>query len=424
MKETVRVTLTHNDPMMYSNFSFGQLGCSKEQAIFDNIAFDNLIKDFLRSWLDQSPVLLLTDLIDDDTTLDDFIEQNALRSFFRYNEDALEQLLEQPAVARHLLRPVSNVHFLNDAYEPLFSQFEQRIYNLAAQQEHHQVSFRYSSLSRQNAYADTIALSQLPPDQFREDIGVYFGTRRSDEVALTLLGRQLRREAFPASSLPVHVITEGYMEDSLRVVKRITEHIREEEATKRHCFIIQRRHAADDRHLGAALLIMNPAQPNKPERILFCDTLNPSGTPPWWHSFKRKIDAIFPQPEGEAFVSDILEDGGVKLQRLHDGVPVRHQDIDCAFYTASIGRALVQLAQANPDLILTGAIKDIVSQMTALMPEYYEGANQTREPEYVREVNIIRRWNTGRDAMNTLLLSRLAETPLHQPYVVETALQA
>jgi hypothetical protein len=105
-------------------------------------------------------------------------------------------------------------------------------------------------------------------------------------------------------------------------------------------------------------------------------------------------------------------------------VPVRHQDIDCAFYTASIVQALVQLAQSEPDLLLTSTITEIVSQMTARMPDYYEVANQPRNPELIREVNVIRRWNIGQEALTNLLLSRLSESSLHQPYIAELTLKA
>ena len=189
------------------------------------------------------------------------------------------------------------------------------------------------------------------------------------------------------------------MEDALRTVRTTTERLAEAGDGRQQGFVIQRRHAAHDRHLGAAFLLMDPAQPDQPRRVIFCDTLNPSGTPPWWNTFKRALDAVFPQPEGTAPASDRLEDGSVNLQRLHDGVPVRHQDIDCAFYSASIARALIQLAVQQPDLLQYGPIDEIVSRMTERMPEYFTEANVPKPPTVVREANVIRRWNTGREAL-------------------------
>ncbi len=379
-----------------------------EQAEAANNAFDLAVKQFLRDWIEQGTVST-KGLEGDGGDIEEFVEQGALRTFFKHRDDAFERLLEQEHIARHLLRPIDEVYFQNDAYEPLLARFEKRIYNIAAQREQLEVPFRYSPLSRQGTHGDTIHPTDTNGEPPREDIGVYFGTRRTDSTALTILAHQLRWEAMVPAELPIHVITEGYMDDSLRRVKAMAEQLNEEGATQPHCFVIQRRHAADARHLGAALLIMTPQQPALPQRIIFCDTLKPGQQPPWWDKFKQKIDAVFPQPDDQVPASDRLEDGGVKLQRLHDGVPVRHQDIDCAFYTASMCRALIQLVRADADLILNGSIEDVVSQMTSRMPEYYEQPNLPKEPALVREVNVIRRWNTGWQALKNMMQNRLTD---------------
>ena len=375
---------------------------TKERADWANNAFDHAVKQFLREWIDHSTVA--GNHVVEDSNTDEFIEHGALRSFFKHHTDALESLLRQDAIARHLLRPLNEVYFENDAYEPMLAQFEKRIYNLAAHREHREVPFRYSPTSRQGAHGDTVGLVDDLTGTAKEDIGMYFGTRRSDETALTILANQLRAEIQEETILPVHVIAEGYMEDSLRRVHTVAAQLGAEGNRQLHCFVIQRRHAAHDRHLGAALLVMDLRQPHLPRRIIFCDTLNPFGQqPPWWDKFREKIDLVFPQPSGQAPASDRLEDGGVNLQRLHDGVPVRHQDIDCAFYTASMSRALIQVAQSNPGLILTGSTADLVSEMTARMPDYFDQANQPRNPTLVREANVAYRWNTGRQAMQNLM---------------------
>ncbi|GAB3545401.1 hypothetical protein [Spirosoma fluminis] len=375
---------------------------TQEQAEAANDAFDSAVKQFLRDWIENGTTVDPSRSFDTGSCTETFIEQGALRSFFKHYEDAFEQLLREEAIARHLLRPIEQVYFLNDAYEPMLARFEQRIYNLAAHREHREVPFRYTSASRQGDHGDTIVFTEHPDWQGREDIGMYFGTRRSDTTALNILADQLHQEAAYAGSLPIHVMVDGYMEDALRAVRTSAERLQQEGHELPHCFIIQRRHAADDRHLGGALLIMNPQQPALPQRVIFCDTLNPSGQPPWWERFQHKLDAVFPQPEGQQPASAMLEDGSVKLQRLHDGVPVRHQDIDCAFYTASIGRALIQLAKVDPDLLIYGPIEEIVGQMTSRMVDYYECAHQPKAPTLVREVNVTRRWNTGRQAIRNI----------------------
>ncbi|WP_228724147.1 hypothetical protein [Spirosoma sp. KUDC1026] len=370
-----------------------------------NQLFDEAVKQFLLNWMEHATISGLANSFTIDTTPHSFVEEGALRTFFRLHvEDALELLMTDRVIARHLLRPISEVYFENDAYEPMLARFERRIYNLAMHREHLEVPFRYSSPSRQGDYGDTLIPAVTSDEPIREDIGMYFGTRRSDETALSILGGQLRREVAVSapSALPIHIITEGYMTESLQAVREHAAMLGSIGETQPQCFIIQRRHAADDRHLGAALLLMDPQHPGRPQRIIFGDTLNPGGQPPWWDKFRAKIDSVFAQPEGVAPVSDILEDGGVKLQRLHDGVPVRHQDIDCAFYTASMCRSLIQLIHESPELVLTGDIKSIVSRMTAGMPEYYEEADQPRSPELVREENVVRRWNTGQEALRKI----------------------
>ena len=412
----VLIPISSNGGELMDNQQISHTEYTKEQAVQANHAFDEAVKQFLREWIENGTVSepidaketgnnagTFTDFVRYVAIAEEteaFIEEGALRSFFKHHDDALERLLDQPAIAEHLLRQGWAVHFEPDAYEPMLAKFEKRIYNLAAHREHLEIPFRYSPTSRQGTHGDSIGWADLPVDhQVREDIGYYFGTRRSDATALAILGRQLYREAVLADQLPVHVILEGHMEDSLRAIRTATEQLHDEGDTQLHCFIVQRRHAANDRHLGAALLLMNPASPGQPQRLIFCDTLNPNGQPPWWESFKRKIDSVFPQPEGMAPVSDQLEDGGVKLQRLHEGVAVRHQDIDCAFYTASMARALIQTAIQQPEAILYGPIDVVVSHMTERMPDYFEAANFPKAPAVVREVNIIRRWNTGREAL-------------------------
>lgn len=398
-----------------------QLHYTKERADWANNAFDQAVKQFLREWIDHSTVAGTHVYNEGDSDIEEFVEHGALRSFFKHSDDALERLLRQDSIARHLLRPISEVYFEHDAYEPLLAQFEKRIYNLAAHREHREVPFRYSPPSRQGSHGDTVGLVDDLTGQPKEDIGMYFGTRRSDETALSILADQFRADvqnkAILSACLPVHVVTEGYMSDSLRIVQTVTQQLGNEGATQLQCFIIQRRHAADDRHLGAALLLMNPEEPQLPQRIIFCDTLNPLGQPPWWDTFRQKVDAIFPQPDGCAPASDRLEDGGVNLQRLHDGVPVRHQDIDCAFYTASMVRALIQMAQSTPDLLLTGPIGDIVSGMTARMPDYFDQANQPKDPALVREENVACRWNTGRKALQNLMGAKVIGLSMPEPDV-------
>ncbi|PQA55553.1 hypothetical protein [Siphonobacter curvatus] len=370
------------------------IAATNEGATQANQAFDERMRAFLNEWIDQGTESSRGDEI----SREEFVENGALRSLFQHREDALEWLLQDEVIARHLLRSAGEVHFSQDAYEPLLSSFEKRLYNLAAHREHREVCFRYHSINRQDAYGNTIEHTHAGD----ENIGLYFGTRRTDAMALQLLADQLKREASEPSDLPIHVITEGYMSESLQFIKEQTEALAAAGIEQTQCFLIQRRHAADDRHLGAALLLMNPKQPHLPQRIVFCDTLRPGALPPWWDKFKHKVDVAFPQPEDTIRASDLLEDGSVTLQRLHDGVPIRHQDIDCGFYTFSIVRALIKLAQRTPECVLMGTTADLVTAMTGLMKDYYQEPDQPKDPEVVRKINILNRWNLGREALSLM----------------------
>ncbi|GAB4019033.1 hypothetical protein GCM10028808_55360 [Spirosoma migulaei] len=392
------MALGFSEPEPINRLQIYQTEYTKEQAEQANLAFDESVTQYLRQWIEQGTVAGADRSVEVEHDTEEFIQQGALRSYFKHHDDALERLLQQDAIAQHLLRSSNQVYFEPDAYEPLLAKFEKRIYNLAAHREHLEVPFRYSPTSRQGAYGDSVSFADMPAGEAREDIGYYFGTRRSDTTALNLIARQLRHEALFSTLLPIHVVTEGYMEDSLRAIKTMTERLQAESHQQLHCFVVQRRHAADDRHLGAALLLMNTQQPDLPQRVLFCDTLKPNGKPPWWDKFKRYVDTVFPQPVGSPAASERLEDGGLNLQRLHDGVPIRHQDIDCAFYTASMARALIQITKLSPELI-SGSIEELVSRMTERMPEYFAQINVPKSPELVRQVNVIRRWQTGQEAL-------------------------
>ena len=221
----------------------------KQQAIQTNHAFDECLMKFLQQWIEKSSLATMYQSQECPFDVGDFIQQGALQAFFRQHDDPLAQLLQQPDIARHLLRSSKDVYFDPEAYEPLLAKFEKRIYNLAAHLELLDVSFRYNSSSRQGAFGDSVNLADVPDGTAREDIGCYFGTRRSDTKALTLLGHHLRREALFSPLLPIHVVTEGYMEDALWTVRKTTEHLKDD-AHQRHCFILQRRHAAHDRATG------------------------------------------------------------------------------------------------------------------------------------------------------------------------------
>ena len=225
----------NSEPTNGLQISYSQY--TREQAEEANFTFDEAVKHYLRHWIAQGTVAGIDRSTEVDRDTEAFIEQGALRSFFKHHDDALERLLQQDDIARHLLRPNTKVFFEPDAYEPLLSLFERRIYNLAAHREHREVPFRYSPVSRQRDCGDSIRFSDLPAGEGHEDIGYYFGTRRSDATTLNLIARQLRLEALFSSQLPIHVVTEGYMEDSLRAIRTAAEQLQQDSQQSIHCFV-------------------------------------------------------------------------------------------------------------------------------------------------------------------------------------------
>ncbi len=396
-------------------------GPSEAAANAANTDFDSAMRAFLREWLHQAqkkgaPVPY-------EGTSEDFIEGAALRAFITTEDKPLERILAVPALRNHLLRPVSEVRFPHDYYEPQWAHFERRVYNLAERHLQTSIPFRYTRNERANAFGDRVFKYAHSGERHWEveDIGKYFGTRRSDKTALRQMGSMLQKEASAAeSAVPLHIITEEFLEDSMRRVRTETERLQAEGDTRLHCFVIQSRqapktpHEDADMHLAAALFVMDPANPATPVRALFCDTvaLPEHMSPPWWGKFCDKADRVFasaegyPLPEGEAVSRRALETG-VRLQRLHNHIPTAHHDIDCAFYTSSMARALIQVVQQNPETILHGTHAEIKTAMTARMPEYFAAPNQPFSPEQVREQNIIARWNSGREALLALAPERM-----------------
>ena len=198
---TALPALDFSNPEPTNGLQISYTQYTREQAEEANFTFDEAVKQYLRHWIEQGTVAGVDRSAETDRDTEVFIEQGALRSFFKHHDDALERLLQQDGIARHLLRPNTKVFFEPDAYEPLLALFERRIYNLAAHREHREVPFRYSPVSRQADCGDSIFFTDMPAD-VREDIGFYFGTRRSDETTLNLIARQLRREALFSSQLP------------------------------------------------------------------------------------------------------------------------------------------------------------------------------------------------------------------------------
>ncbi len=191
----------------------------QDRALSDNAAFDAAVTSFLEQWLAAqaaSGVELPRDEAGNAIAPEKFLQEGALQHFFKTATNPMARLLANEAIARHLLRPVERVHLQDDAYEPLLAHFERRIYNLAANRAEF-VPFRYTLANNQNAWGDTsYAVGK------EENIGMYFGTRRSDQVALSMFAEQFLREVERAATPNMHIINAGYIQPSLEEVKKKT----------------------------------------------------------------------------------------------------------------------------------------------------------------------------------------------------------
>jgi hypothetical protein len=328
---------------------------------------------------------------------ENYVETVGLAEFFRTTPSPLSVLLRQVDLQHYLLRPISEVEFIGDAYEPIFSKFERRIYNLAARNDETCVPYRYVREKRQNNWGDVVCM----PDE-QESIGHYFGTRRADRSVIKIQTDHLEAEADRCSDiLPVHLANK-HGATIRECLEGAVSHARQA-LTPLQCYVIQRRHLKDDDpnndlHFGTLLAIMEGGPDPILKRIIFFDTIrNPSGEANWGERFKRDIDGVFPVGPGESLTSAMAEDGGVALWRPFHGKPKRHYDIDCSFHTFTMAKALIQIAREKPEILLNAHVDEVRSEMTARMPEYFHKENLQKSETELREAGINFRWATGRE---------------------------
>jgi hypothetical protein len=335
-----------------------------------------------------------------------------LAEFFETTPRPLAVLMRISGLKRYLCRPLSEVEFTDKSYTPIFSQSEQRIYNLAAAQNEF-VPYRYSR--KITASGDSI-----PPEPGKENIGHYFGTRRCDNSVTDILMGMLEAEAENQNSiLPVHVMNR-FGKTIPECLRYATQHTKAT-AQNPQCYIIQRRHGlgGDGLHFGTLLAILSGNENRAPLRLIFFDTIRlASGCSPWEQGFKDEIDGVFQSSIVGSRVSEMAEDGGVNLWRPRDNTEMRDRDIDCSFYTFVMARALIQIACTEPDLLLNGSVDQIRTVMTGLMPEYFVSANNQKSPDKVREAGIVFRWQMGQDYLKAIepaarqIAPSIAPTPL------------
>ena len=329
----------------------------------------------------------------------DDVESVALVQFFETDPSPLSTLLRLTGLQHYLVRPLAEVEFTGDAYEPVLSKFEQRIYNLASKQTAERVPFRYIPSTRQDPFGDAHA-----SEPGHESLVDYFNTRRADEYVYETMTRRLEVEvAKQTPSLPVHTENRGGTTVGACLQSAI-DHARGQDK-QLECYVIQQRHGYDrpqDLHFGVLLALIEGGPDPKPLRLIHFDPLRINGKVDAEDMFRIAIDNNFQVEEGVTPVSAMMEDGGVDLWRPNPRNIKRHQDIDCSFHTFTIARALIQIACQEPETLLQGSIPEIRTAMTARMPEYFIAPNVAKSPTEVRETGIALRWSMGQEALEAI----------------------
>ena len=381
----------------------------KEVAEATNHRFEQEIHRFLRAWVLVHEDLMLLQF---DQTLEEYLENNALRDFFLNTEHPIKQLLENSLLAGHLARPISEVYFDLVNGDPLLAPSEQRIYNLARRMdsERMHVPFRSVQPDKQTEAGDTADISTYPVDseELRYNSGNHFTSRPANGNVFD----ENSRRSLAKTDGNLHILFKrGFLEDRLIEIKEIMAGMHESAETELQFFVICSRHSITEGHYGTSLVIMDPKNPDFPVRVMVCDTLLKQlpQHPRWWNHFVAEYSAVF----GNA-IAEIVEDISHPLQKVNikGDDPYRH-DWNCPYYTASTAEALADLVKSDAELLLSGSVEDILQAMKGGMPDYYQEDHEIKDRQTIQEVNRVKRWNSGVEMINELV-SELGSLSLWQ----------
>lgn len=373
---------------------------TKEIADAVNRRFERKFHDFLRAWVrdHESKTLLRFN-----QPLDEYLANDALRDFFLNTQHPMQQLLKKRFIARHLSRRAGAVYFDPVSADPLFAPTEQRIYNLARRMdsERMHVPFRSAHPNKQTEAGDTADISTYPAgsEEIRYNSGNHFTSRPANGNVFD----ENSKSCTAKSEDNLHVVFKrGFLEDRLHEIKEITATMHATGETQPQFFVICSRHSLQEGHFGASLVIMDPANPDFPMRVMVCDTLLKElpQHPRWWNHFVAEYSNIF----GDA-IAEIVEDLSHPLQKVNikGDAPYRH-DWDCPYYVASMTHALADLAKANPELLLKGSIAEIHNAMKELMHDYYQRDGEIKSRPEIQKVNRLKRWKSGREVIESLMV--------------------
>lgn len=381
---------------------------TKEIAESANHSFELQIYTFLLTWAQDHEDKTLLQF---NQTFDEYLSNDALRDFFLNTQHPIQKLLKNNFIASHLGRCAECVYFDPVTGDPLLSPTEQRIYNLARRMDSERMHIPFRSIhpNKQTDAGDTADISTYPieSEEIRYNSGNHFTSRPANGNVFD----ENSKHCTAKSEGNLHVIFKrGYLEERLKDSKDIIAVMHELGEAQLQFFVICSRHSLQEGHFGVSLMIMDPAKPQFPIRVMVCDTLlkDLPKHPRWWNHFIAEYTNVF----GNA-IAEIVEDLSHPLQKVNikGDDPYRH-DWNCPYYAASMADALADLVKNNPTLILNGSVTDIHNAMKDIMPDYYQQDREIKDRPDIQHVNKLKRWKSGRQVIKELEIQISTHYPM------------
>ncbi|MEO3406803.1 hypothetical protein AAFN85_22995 [Mucilaginibacter sp. CAU 1740] len=365
-----------------------------------NFFFDQEVHLFLREWVNghQDNTLLQFE-----QPLEEYIANDALRDFFLNTRHPIQQLLKNRFISCHLGRRPKVVYFDPVSGDPLLAVTEQRIYNLARRMDGENMHVPFLSIhpNKQTEAGDTADINTYPiGSDLCYNSGNHFMSRPANENVFS----ENSKRCTAKSEGQLHILFKrGFLEDRLQDIKVLAAAMQNESERYPQFFVIYSRHSQQEGHFGTSLVIMDPANPDFPTRVLVCDTLlkNLPHHPRWWNHFIEEYSNIF----GPG-ITEIIEDLSHPLQKVNvKGDNPYNHDWDCPYYAASMADALAGLVKSDPDLLLHGSLEAIHNAMKDLMPDYYKKSYELKDRQDIRRANRLKRWVSGREVIKDLVVA-------------------
>ncbi|SEM77837.1 hypothetical protein SAMN05192574_101783 [Mucilaginibacter gossypiicola] len=372
---------------------------TKEVAVAANLCFDQEVHLFLREWVNGHQQ---NTLLQFQQPFDEYIINDALRDFFLNTRHPIQQLLKNRFIASHLGRRSKLVYFDPLSGDPLLAATEQRIYNLARRMdsESMHVPFRAIHPNKQTEAGDTADISTYPiGSALCYNSGNHFMSRPANGNVFN----ENSKRCTAKSEDRLHILFKrGFLEDRLQDIKILAATMQNECVNVPQFFVIYSRHSQQEGHFGSSLVIMDPANPDFPMRVLVCDTLlkDLPQHPRWWNYFIEEYSNVF----GPG-ITEIIEDLSHPLQKVNvKGDHPYNHDWDCPYYAASMAEALADLVKTDPGMLLNGSLETIHNAMKNLMPDYYKKDHELKDRQEIRKANRSRRWLSGREVIKDLVI--------------------